>query len=419
MKVLVVGGGAREHAIVWKVSKSPKVSKIYCIPSNGGISEIAENVNIKAEDIELLLGFALKENIDLTIVGPEAPLVEGIVDKFKEKGLDIIGPDKKGAMLEGSKIFAKKFMERYNIPTAKYKTFKDSKNAIEALGSFEYPLVVKADGLAGGKGVVICKTRQEAEKTVIDMMEKKKFGLSGENIVIEEYLEGIEASLLCIIDGKKIIPMESAKDYKKIFEGDEGPNTGGMGCFSPHPLFTQALKNTIREEILDRIMYGLKMEKIFYQGILFIGLMLTKDGPKVLEFNVRMGDPETEVILPRLKSDIIEVFEKTLSGELIEDDLKWEDKYCVCVVAASRGYPISYEKGKLITGLDRVDKEVIVFHGGTKKVDDKIYTNGGRVLTVTALGNSLEEAREIAYDNIEKINFENMYYRKDIGKLGQ
>lgn len=419
MKILVVGSGAREHAIVWKVSKSPKVSKIYCAPGNGGISEIAECVKIRAEDIELLLGFAIKENIDLTIVGPEAPLVEGIVDKFKEKGLKIIGPDKKGAILEGSKIFAKKFMEKYNIPTAKYKPFKNSRKAIKALDSFEYPLVIKADGLAGGKGVVICKTKQEAEKAIIDMMEEKKFGLSGENIVIEEYLEGIEASLLCIIDGKKIIPMESAKDYKKIFEGDKGPNTGGMGCFSPHPMFTQALKNTIREEILDCIMYGLNMEKIFYQGILFIGLMLTKDGPKVLEFNVRMGDPETEVILPRLKSDIIEIFEKTLSGKLTEDDLKWEDRHCACVVSASEGYPVSYEKGKVITGLDKVDEEVVVFHGGTKKVDGKFYTNGGRVLTVTALGNSLEEAREVVYNNIEKINFENMYYRKDIAKLGQ
>ncbi|KPU27044.1 phosphoribosylamine--glycine ligase [Caloranaerobacter sp. TR13] len=419
MKVLVVGSGAREHAIAWKVSKSPKVSKIYCIPGNGGISDIAECVKIRAEDIELLLGFALKENVDLTIVGPEAPLVDGIVDKFKEKGLKIIGPDKKGAMLEGSKIFAKKFMEKYNIPTAKYKTFKNSKNAIKALDSFESPLVIKADGLAGGKGVAICETRQEAEKAIIDMMEEKKFGLSGENIIIEEYLEGIEASLLCIIDGKKIIPLESAKDYKKIFEGDKGPNTGGMGCFSPHPLFTQALKNTIREEILDRIMYGLNMEKIIYRGILFIGLMLTKNGPKVLEFNVRMGDPETEVILPRLKSDIIDIFEKTLSGKLTEDDLKWDDRHCVCVVAASEGYPVSYEKGKLITGLDKVDKEVVVFHGGTKKVDGKIYTNGGRVLTIVALGDSLEEVREVVYNNIEKINFENIYYRKDIAKLGQ
>lgn len=417
MKVLVVGSGAREHALVWKISQSKKVSQIYCAPGNGGIENIAKCVNIKVQDIDMLLNFALEKKIDLTVVGPELPLVKGITDKFTQNGLKVFGPNSKGALLEGSKVYAKEFMEKHNIPTAKYKSFNNPKDALEGLNEFSFPLVIKADGLAAGKGVLICSCLEEARDAILAIMENKKFGRAGDNILIEEFLEGIEASLLCFVDGKKIIPMESARDYKKALDNDEGLNTGGMGCFSPNPIFTDELKEIIKENILDNIISGFKKDNIDFKGILFIGLMVTEKGVKVLEFNVRFGDPETEVVLPRLESDLVEVFEKTIDGNLSKDDLKWTDKSCVTVVAASGGYPEKYEKGKIITGLNELDRDIGVFHGGTKMVDKKLVTNGGRVLAVTSLGSSIEEAREKVYKNIEKINFEKIYYRKDIAEI--
>lgn len=417
MKILVIGSGAREHALIWKIAKSNKVSKIYCTPGNGGISQLAQCVNIKAEDIETLLNFALKEDIDLTVVGPEAPLVDGIVDRFTEEGLKIFGPNKKAAQLEGSKTFSKEFMEKHDIPTAKYGSYNKVDEAIEGLKDFIYPLVIKADGLAAGKGVVICEDYNQAEETISDMMTNKKFGESGSNIVIEEFLEGTEVSLLCFVSGNKIIPMESARDYKQAFDNNEGPNTGGMGCFSPNPIFTDDLLKDIEEKILSRVEQGLKEENLDYNGVLFIGFMITKEGAKILEFNVRMGDPETEVVLPRLENDMVEVMEQTINGSLEKSSLKWSPKACICIIAASGGYPTKYEKNKKITGLKDISNDTIVFHGGTKKINNELYTNGGRVLAVTSLGNTLENAREKVYKEINKINFEKMFYRKDIGKI--
>lgn len=415
MKVLVIGSGGREHALCHKLSESKRVSKIYCAPGNGGTLQVAENVNINPKDIDLLLDFAINKDIDLTVVGPEDPLVNGIVDRFNEKGLRIFGPNKKGAILEGSKIISKGFMEKYNIPTGKYKVFKEAKAAISFLDSLNYPIVIKADGLCAGKGVIICKTKEEGIKAIEDIMVDKKFGLSGEEILIEEFLEGTETSLLCFVSNENIIPMESARDYKKIFEGDKGPNTGGVGCFSPNPVMTDKLKEEIEKSILKNIKIGFKNEDIDFRGILFIGLMLTSDGPKVLEFNVRFGDPETEVVLPRLENDIVDIFEKTMDGSLKEEDLKWTDKKCVTVVLTSKGYPVEYEKGKEITGTEELDKDIILFHNGTKMEDGKLLTNGGRVLSVTALGDTLQEAREKVYKNIDKIKFDGLCYRKDIG----
>lgn len=417
MKVLVLGSGGREHALCWKIAKSPKVSKVYCAPGNGGIKEIAENVDISLEDMDGLLDFAIREKIDLTVVGPEGPLVMGIVNRFSEKGLKIFGVNKKAAQLEGSKVYAKEFMEKYNIPTAKYRRYTDSEKAIEELDMFNYPLVIKADGLCLGKGVVICNGKEEAIDSINQMMEDKVFGSAGETIIIEEFLEGVEASLLCFISNGKTIPMESAKDYKQIFEGDEGPNTGGVGCYSPNPLFNPELERIIEEKILKKIEIGLRGERIDYNGILFIGLMITKDGPKVLEFNVRFGDPETEVLIPRLKSDIIDIFEKTLEGSLLKEDLIWRDEKCVTVVATSKGYPGKYEKGKEIRGLKDVDEDIIIFHNGTVEKEGRLYTNGGRVISITALGDTLEEAREKIYENLNKIKFDGMYFRKDIAKI--
>lgn len=417
MKVLVIGSGAREHTLVWKLAQSERVSKIYCAPSNGGIKELAECVNIKAEDIETLVSFALKEDIDLTVVGPEAPLTMGVVDRFNEAGLKVFGPNEAVAKLEGSKIYSKDFMKKYNIPTARYENFDDREAALKGLKEFQFPVVIKADGLAAGKGVLICSNQEEAEEAINDMMNDKKFGEAGSNIVMEEFLDGIEASLLCFVAKNKIIPMESARDYKKIYDDDKGPNTGGMGCFSPNPILTDELLEEINLSILEKIESGFNNEGMDYIGILFIGLMITADGPKVLEFNVRFGDPETEVVLVRLESDLVEIMDKTIDGVLEKSDLKWTTKKSLCVIAASGGYPLSYEKGKKISGLDKVDKDIIIFHGGTKEMDGGIYTNGGRVMAVTALGESLQEAREKVYENMEKISFDQMYYRFDIGKI--
>ncbi len=417
MKVLVIGSGGREHTLCWKIAQSKRVSKIFCAPGNGGTEEIAENIDINPNEIDKLLNFALENSIDLTVVGPEDPLVDGIVNKFKENGLRIFGVDKNSAQLEGSKVFAKQFMEKHGIPTAKYRTYINLDEAINGLGEFDYPVVIKADGLCLGKGVIICQTKEEGIEALNHMMTEKVFGTAGDTIIIEEFLEGIEASLLCFVSNGEIIPMESAKDYKQIFDGDEGPNTGGVGCFSPNPLFNENLEKNIQEEILSKIETGFKDEGLDYNGILFIGLMITKDMPKVLEFNVRFGDPETEVLMPRLKSDIVEIFEKTIDGKLKKEDLVWADRKCVTVVATSGGYPGKYEKGEEIVGLDNLDDDIILFHNGTKRLDGRVYTNGGRVISITSLGDTLEEAKDRIYDNIDKIDFDGMYFRKDIGRI--
>ncbi len=416
MKVLVVGSGGREHALCWKIAQSNKVDKIYCAPGNGGTRLVAENVDIQANDIEGLLDFALKNKIDLTVVGPEEPLVLGIVDKFEEKRLKIFGPDKECAQLEGSKSFAKNFMEKYNIPTAKYRTYEDYEGAIKALEEFSFPLVIKADGLCLGKGVEIVETKEKATRVLEDILKNKKFGKEGDKVVIEEFLHGVEGSLLCFVSGNKLIPMESAKDYKKAYDGDEGPNTGGVGAFSPSPLFTEGLNKRIKEEILSRIEEGLEKEGLNYKGILYIGLMITGEEPKVLEFNARFGDPETEVLLPRLESDIVDLFLKTIDLTLEPKDIVWKKESSLTVVLTSEGYPLSYEKGFEIKGHDELDESIILFHNGTKYDEGKLLTNGGRVLSVTALAPSLDEARDLVYANVDKISFKGMFYRKDIGK---
>jgi phosphoribosylamine--glycine ligase len=419
MKVLVIGSGGREHALCWKIAQSKLVSKIYCAPGNGGTGEIAENVNIKANEIDKLLDFALNNKIDLTIVGPEDPLVLGIVDKFEENGLKIFGPNKKCSKLEGSKDFAKGFMEKYDISTAKYRTFTEYEEAINGLNEFEFPLVIKADGLCLGKGVVICNTKEEAKKTLKEILKDKIFGNEGNKVVIEEFLDGIEASLLCFVTNGEIIPLESAKDYKKIYDGDLGLNTGGVGCYSPSPLFTEHLKENIKSDALKKISYGLEKENLDFKGILFIGFMITNGEPKVLEFNVRFGDPETEVIIPRLKSDIVDLFLKVIGGTLEEKDLYWDEKSCLTVVLTSKGYPVAYEKGYEISGLNNLGESIIVFHNGTKYNDDKLITNGGRVLSITSLGENLASARENIYKNINKVKFDGICYRNDIGAMRQ
>jgi len=417
MKILVVGSGAREHTLCWKLKQSVKVTKLYCAPGNAGIAQIAEIVEIKADDLEKLTKFSVDNKIDLVVVGPEGPLVNGLVDMLVENGIKAFGPMKKGARLEGSKSYSKDFMKKYNIPTAKYEVFEDSKLALGGLKNFNVPVVIKADGLASGKGVLICETKGEAENAINSIMNDKQFGEAGNLVVIEEFLDGIEASLLCFVDGKNIIPMESARDYKKAYDDDKGLNTGGMGNFSPNPIYTDSLNDYIKDNIIDATLNGFNGEEIDFRGILFIGLMIKDGVAKVLEYNTRFGDPETESVIPRLKSDLVSIMEKCIDGNLAADDMEWKEEKSVTVILASGGYPEKYEKGKEITGLESVDEDIIVFHGGTKLINGKTVTDGGRVLAVTALGNSLDEAREKVYKNIPKIKFENMEYRKDIAKI--
>lgn len=413
MKVLVIGSGGREHTLCWKLLQSQNVHKIYCAPGNGGTEKIAENINIK--EIEDLVKFAKENKIDLTVVGPEDPLVNGIVDRFEEENLKIFGVNRECAKLEGSKIYSKDFMEKYNIPTAKYKAYRDYQTAINDLDEYNYPIVIKADGLCSGKGVVICEDKNMAVETLESFMNECIFGDAGTEIIIEEFLKGIEASLLCFVSNNKIIPMESAKDYKQIYDNDEGPNTGGVGCFSPSPLFTDDLKSRIKTEVLDKIEIGLDKAGLKFNGLLFIGFMIDEE-IKVLEFNVRFGDPETEVVLPRLQSDLFEILNKTIDGNLIEEDLQWTKSKSMTVVLTSEGYP-----GKPIVdreiNIKELENKTILFHNGTKLIDDKLFTSGGRVLSVTQLGNDFDEIRKDIYSDIENINFEGMYYRKDIGKL--
>lgn len=417
MNLLVIGSGGREHGLCWKLMGSNRVEKIYCAPGNGGTAEFAENIDIQSNDIDGLLKFALDNDIDLTIVGPEDPLVLGIVDKFQEKGLKIFGANKNAAQLEGSKDFSKRFMERHNVATAKYRTYHDYDEAVKGLDEFSYPLVIKADGLCLGKGVVICQSKDESVETLDEILNKRVFGDEGCSVVIEEFLDGIEASLLCFVAKDRVIPMESAKDYKKIYDGDKGPNTGGVGCYSPSPLLTHELMEKIDKDIIKNIVKGLKEDDLFFNGILFIGLMIVDGEPLVLEFNVRFGDPETEVLLPRLESDLVDLIEKSIDGSIEGSDLIWKDDVCLTVVTTSEGYPGGYIKGYKITRLETIDEDIIVFHNGTKYLDAELITNGGRVMSITALGNTMEVARQKIYKNIGKINFQGINYRKDIGQI--
>lgn len=414
MKILIIGSGGREHTIAWKMNQSQQVSEIFIAPGNAGTQKVGKNIDIKADDLDNLLAFALENKIDLTIVGPEVPLVLGITDLFRENNLSIIGPDTKGSKLEGSKAFAKEFMMKYDINTAQYKEYTDFNEAKSDLGLYGYPMVMKADGLAGGKGVLIPETEQEAAEALDTLMNSDKFGDAGSKIIIEEFLDGVEASMLCFVDGETILPMETAQDYKRALDGDLGLNTGGMGTYSPSILFDDALKEKVEEEVLKPFIKGVQAEAIDFRGILFVGLMIKKDKIKVLEFNVRFGDPETQVILPRLKTDLYEIFNKMNQKKLNEISLEWTEEKAVCVVLASGGYPENYKKGYEIKGLESVD---MVFHAGTKSIEDKILTNGGRVLGVTSLGESIQMARDRSYEKIKKIEFKDMYYRKDIAKL--
>lgn len=416
MKVLVVGGGGREHAIVWKLAKSPQIDEIYAAPGNPGIGRLATCVNIAVEDISGLAEFAKKNNIDLTVVGPEAPLVAGIVDEFKNRGLTVFGPDKAAAQIEGSKIFSKNLMKKYNIPTADYKVFEDPKDAISYIDTAPMPIVVKADGLAAGKGVIIAPDRSTAKEAVKTMMIDKAFGKSGSRIVLEEYLEGPEVTVLAFCDGKRAVPMVSSRDHKRVFDNNKGPNTGGMGAVSPAPAYTPEIAEIVERDIIQGTIDAMASEGAPFQGVLYTGLMITKNGPKVLEYNCRFGDPEAQVVIPRLKTDLVEVMQAVIDGDLTNAKIEWKSEVAVCVVIASGGYPGHYETGKVISGLDDAEKNgSIVFHAGTAEKDGKIITVGGRVLGVTALGKDVDEARKLAYESVSKIRFEGMHYRKDIG----
>ncbi|MEA3328923.1 MAG: phosphoribosylamine--glycine ligase [Candidatus Omnitrophota bacterium] len=417
MNVLVVGSGGREHALVWKISRSPKVDKIYCAPGNAGIAEIAECVNIQPGDIQKLADFAFANRIALTVVGPEIPLVEGIVDFFQSKGLKIFGPVQKAALLEASKVFSKEMMIKYNVPTAKAEIFTDNNAAKNFLRVTDPPLVIKADGLAAGKGVMVAATTKEAEKAIGIIMEEKQFGESGNRIIIEECLKGEEVSFIVFTDGENIVPMVTSQDHKRVYDGGKGSNTGGMGAYSPAPVINENLSGKIIDEIIRPIISGLAAEGIRYKGVLYAGLMITDQGPKVLEFNVRYGDPETQVIMPCLKEDLVDLMNDVIDNKLSPRQLSWEDRSCVCVTCASGGYPGKYEKGKLISGLEELRdlKDIMVFHAGTKKQEEKVVTNGGRVLGVTALGKDIAQAAKRVYQAVEKIDFEGMHYRKDIG----
>lgn len=418
MKVLVVGGGGREHALCWKISKSNKVDKIYCAPGNAGIGEIAECVPIGAMEFDKLAAFAKENGIDMTVVGMDDPLVGGIVDIFEAEGLKVFGPRKNAAILEGSKAFSKDLMKKYNIPTAAYENFSSPEEAMKYLETADMPIVLKADGLALGKGVLICNTREEAMEGVKTLMLDKQFGDAGNTIVIEEFMTGREVSVLSFVDGNTIKIMTSAQDHKRAKDGDLGLNTGGMGTFSPSPFYTDEVDAFCKKYIYQATVDAMKAEGRTFKGIIFFGLMLTEKGPRVLEYNARFGDPETQVVLPRMKNDIVEVFEACIDGTLDKIDLQFEDNAAVCVVLASDGYPEKYDKGFPINGLDRFkDKDdYFVFHAGSKKADDAIVTNGGRVLGVTATGRDLKEARMKAYEATEWIDFENKYMRHDIGK---
>lgn len=418
MKVLVVGSGGREHALCWKIAQSPKVEKIYCAPGNAGIAQYAQCVPYGAMEFEKLAAFAKEQAIDLTVIGMDDPLVGGIVDVFEAEGLRVFGPRKNAAILEGSKAFSKDLMKKYHIPTAAYENFDDPKAALAYLETAKFPIVLKADGLALGKGVLICNTLEEAKEGVKTIMEDKQFGAAGNRMVIEEFMTGREVSVLTFVDGKTIKCMTSAQDHKRALDGDQGLNTGGMGTFSPSPFYTEEIDAYCRQYIFQPTVDAMAAEGREFKGIIFFGLMLTADGPKVLEYNARFGDPETQVVLPRMKNDIVEVFEACIDGTLDQIELDFADNAAVCVVLASGGYPVSYEKGFPIEGLEQFEGKdgYYVFHAGTKFADGKIVTSGGRVLGVTATGENLKAARANAYEAAKWVSFEKMFKRNDIGK---
>ncbi|MBI5182753.1 MAG: phosphoribosylamine--glycine ligase [Nitrospinae bacterium] len=419
MKVLVIGGGGREHSLVWKIHQSPKVSKVYCAPGNGGTQKIAENVDIKADDINTLARFAEEEGIDLTVVGPELPLTLGIVDEFEGRGLKIFGPNKKGAEIEGSKGFTKDLLKRYGIPIPRYAIFDspdDAKRYIKEIGA---PMVVKADGLTGGKGVIICHKEKEAIKAIDLIMEERVFGKAGDRVVIEEFMEGEEVSFMVFTDGEKILPMVSSQDHKRIYDGDKGTNTGGMGAYSPAPIVTSDIFREIMDRIMTPTITGMAKEGRPYKGVLYAGLMISEGSPNVLEFNARFGDPETQPILARMESDIIPIIEGVIDGDINKvEDIRWKEGASVCVVMASEGYPRSYQKGKRIEGLEAAERleGVKIFHAGTRLSQGNLVTDGGRVLGVTALGMDIKDAIEKAYRAVSLIHWEGVYYRRDIGR---
>jgi phosphoribosylamine--glycine ligase len=417
MKILIIGSGGREHALVWKISQSRKVKQIFTAPGNGGTIKHGKNVDIKAEDIERLADFAFKEKIDLTIVGPEAPLVAGIVDEFERRNLRIFGPAKGAALLEGSKVFAKELMVKYDIPTANFEIFDNAHKAIKFVERRNSSLVVKADGLCAGKGVMVCDNRKEAIEAIEEIMLEKKFGEAGNRIIIEERLAGQEASIIALSDVDNVLALAPSQDHKQIYDGDRGANTGGMGAYSPTPVVDKEIFDYSVTKIIKRAILGMQKENAPYRGVLYAGIMITKDGPKVLEFNVRLGDPETQAIFPRMKSDLIDLILASIDGNLTDKKVEWSNESCVCVVMASGGYPGSYEKEKEITGINEAEglKSVVVFHAGTKKIDGKLLTSGGRVLGVCGLAPTIKSAIDVAYRGVSKIKFENMYYRKDIG----
>ncbi|MBI4685414.1 MAG: phosphoribosylamine--glycine ligase [Nitrospirae bacterium] len=416
MKVLVIGGGGREHAIVWKLSQSRHIDKIYCCPGNAGISELAECIDVDGDNFSSLVDFAKYEGIDMTIVGPEAPLSKGIVDMFEREGRKILGPNAKAAQLEGSKVFAKDIMRRYGIPTAEYKVFTSYIHAEDYVRMKGAPIVIKADGLAAGKGVIVAKTGDEAIDALRLIMKERAFGDAGNRVVVEECIEGEEASFMAFTDGETILPMVSSQDHKRIFDEDKGPNTGGMGAYSPAPVITDALESIIMEKIMAPVVKGMRAEGIKYKGILYAGVMIKNNQPYTLEFNCRLGDPETQPVISRLKTDLVDIALAIADEKLSKIKLEWESDASVCVVIASKGYPGPYEKGKVINGLNDVKKMsgVQVFHAGTAFTDEKIISSGGRVLGVTALGKDIRDAKNKAYEAIGKIHFEGMHYRKDI-----
>lgn len=414
MRILVIGGGGREHALVWKLSQSPKVSEIFCAPGNPGISTFARCVDIEVSDNEGLAQFAVKQGIDLTVVGPEAPLVNGITDLFTAKGLKVFGPSQAAARLEGSKAFAKNLMQKYNIPTASYAVFTDTAPAKEYIERIGAPVVVKADGLAAGKGVVVAASVEEAKNAVDMMLGDGAFGAAGSRVVIEEFMVGEEASLLAFTDGYTIVPMVAAQDHKRIYDNDLGPNTGGMGAYAPAPVVTEKVIGRAVQDILQPVVDALRQEGCLYRGCLYAGLMITADGPKVVEFNARFGDPETQVIMPLLESDLAEIMLACADGNLHAVDIKWRQSAAACVVLAAGGYPGSYGKGDIITGLDEAGRTAQIFHAGTAKAAENIVTSGGRVLAVTAVGNDIAEAVRKAYEAVRPIQFTGCHYRTDI-----
>lgn len=418
MRVLVIGSGGREHALVWKIAQSKRVDKIYAAPGNSGMAGLAALVDIKADDIAGLRDFVKNEKIDLTVVGPEAPLVKGIVDEFEKSNLRIFGPRKATAQLEGSKAFAKELMKELNVPTADFKVFENRDKALSYINSKDAPLVVKADGLAAGKGVFVCKDKEEAIEAIDKIMKERAFGDSGNKVVIEDCLDGEEASIIVVSDGENVVPMASSQDHKRIFDNDKGPNTGGMGSYSPAPAAEGKVFKDTLEHVISPMIRGLKNRGMPHKGVLYAGIMITKNGPYVLEFNVRFGDPETQAILPRMKGDIIDLFERSIDGKITDFKNKWDKRFCVSIVCASAGYPGDYKKGELITGLENAEamKDVAVFHAGTKKNNTGYVTSGGRVLGVTALGEGIEEAINRSYEAVKKIDFKGIQFRKDIGR---